>query len=111
MRFNILIAEDNAADVGLVREALRAHEVDCDLHVASDGSAAISFIREMDADPRSPLLDLVLVDMHLPKRDGEDILRCLRSTERYGQVPVVVMTGADSSIIEEKPTRHATKTR
>lgn len=107
MRYHVLIAEDNSADVGLVREALKAHSVDCDLHVASDGAAAISLILRLDSDSRAPLLNLVILDMHLPKRNGEEILKCLRSTERYAQVPVVVMTSSESPTVEETATRHA----
>lgn len=107
MRYEVLIAEDNSADVGLVREALKAHHVDCQLQVASDGEAAISLIRRLDADTRAPLLDLVIVDMHLPKRDGEEILKCLRSTERNAQVPVVIMTSSESPALEETATKHA----
>lgn len=107
MRYEVLIAEDNSADVGLVREALKTHQVDCLLQVASDGEAAISLIRRLDADSRAPLLDLVIVDMHLPKRDGEEILTCLRSTERNAQVPVVIMTSSESPALEEAATKHA----
>jgi CheY-like chemotaxis protein len=107
MRYQVLIAEDNSADVGLVREALKAHKVDCQLQVASDGAAAISLIERLDADPRAPLLDLLIMDMHLPKRDGEEILKCLRSTERYAQVPVLVMTSSESPALEETATKHA----
>lgn len=106
-RFEILIAEDNSADVGLVREALREHELDCVLHVVTDGASAIAFINGLDSDPESPELDCVLVDMHLPKRSGEDFLHSLRCTERNAQVPVIVMTGAHSTSIEEKAMKHA----
>ena len=92
----ILIAEDNAADLALVREALKEHHVECSLHVSNDGAKAIAFLNDLDADPKGPRLDLVLLDMHLPKRDGEDVLKALRSTDRYGQTPVIVMTASDS---------------
>jgi len=106
-RFEILVAEDNPADVRLVEEALKHHAVNCALHVVSDGEQAISFIDRLESDPKRFPLDLLLVDMHLPKYDGEEILRHLRSTERYAQTPVVVMTGADSIVVEEKAVKHA----
>jgi CheY-like chemotaxis protein len=106
-RFEILVAEDNPADVGLVREALKTHHVECALHVVSDGAQAIAFINRLDADPEASRLDLLLLDMHLPKHDGEDVLKCLRSTERYAQVPVIVMTGTVSPIVEKNATRYA----
>ncbi len=103
----ILLAEDNAADVGLVREALKEHGVDCGLHIVKDGAQAIAFLNQVDQDPKWPRLDLLLLDMHLPKHDGEDILKRLRSTERYAQTPVIVMTSSLSPHDERTAERHA----
>jgi CheY-like chemotaxis protein len=106
-KFEILLAEDNPADVGLVREALKEHDVACVLHVVGDGEQAITLLEGLDADSDELRLDLVLLDMHLPKHDGEDILKHLRSTERYAHTPVLVVTGSDSTLIEEKSVRDA----
>jgi CheY-like chemotaxis protein len=103
----ILVAEDNPADVTLVREALKRHDVDCTLHVSNDGAKAIAFLNALDRDPKLPRLDLVLLDMHLPKLDGEDILKRLRSTEHYGQTPVIVMTASDAPDDREKAEKNA----
>jgi len=103
----ILLAEDSEADVALVRRSLREGKVDHILHVAKDGAEAIAFIREADKNARAPGLDLLLLDMHLPRHDGEDILKCLRSTERYAQVPVVVMSSSDAPADREKAQKHA----
>jgi CheY-like chemotaxis protein len=105
--FQIVVAEDNSADVGLVREALKEHGINCSLHVLTDGAQAIAFIHSLDANPQDRPIDLLLLDMHLPKRDGDDILKCLRSTEHYAELPVIVMTGSDSSVFEEQATKHA----
>ena len=92
----ILLAEDNPADVGLVRAALREHEVDCHVRVIGDGEAALSFIDGLDQDPKLPCPDLLLLDLHLPKRDGLEILKHLRASGRCAQTPVVVLTSSDS---------------
>jgi DNA-binding response OmpR family regulator len=105
--FQILIAEDNPADVELVREALKAHNIDCVLHVLRDGEQALALLDHLDNDPNMPRVDLLILDMHLPKYDGEDILKRLRSTEHYAQTPVIVMTSISSSGIEAKATKHA----
>jgi two-component system, chemotaxis family, response regulator Rcp1 len=105
--YHILVAEDSAADVALVRITLQNQGLDHVLHVASDGEAAISFIAQADATPGAPGPDLVLLDMHLPKYDGEAILRHLRSSERYGQTPVVVMTSSDASTDHDVAEKHA----
>jgi CheY-like chemotaxis protein len=93
---HILLAEDNAADEVLVREALREHDVACDLHVVKDGAQAISFILHRDTHGETePRLDLLLLDMHLPRHDGADILRTLRSTEHHSQKPVIMMSSSE----------------
>jgi CheY-like chemotaxis protein len=91
----IVLAEDNPADVGLVREALRTHSVLCDLRVISDGEAVFDFIDRLDEETKSPCPDLILLDLHLPKRDGGEILNHLRSSGRCSQIPVIVMTSSD----------------
>jgi CheY-like chemotaxis protein len=92
----IVLAEDNPADLGLVKHALRAHQVECNLHVINDGEEVLSFINNLDLDSTIPCPDLLLLDRHLPKRDGREILKHLRPSERWGQTPVVVLTSSDS---------------
>jgi CheY-like chemotaxis protein len=105
--YQILLAEDSAADVGIVRIALRDQSLDHVLHVARDGEEAISFIQKADKERETPGPDLLLLDMHLPKYNGEEILKCLRSTERYGQIPVVVMTSYDAPADHDRAQKHA----
>ncbi len=105
--YQILLAEDSAADVGIVRIALRDQGLDHVLHVARDGEEAISFIKKADNDRKAPGPDLLLLDMHLPKYNGEEILQCLRSTEFYAQIPVVVMTSSDAPADHDRAQKHA----
>ena len=92
----IILAEDNPGDVGLVRYALRQHQVDCELRVLSDGEQVLTFIDLLDMDSGLPCPDLFLLDLHLPKRDGHEILQHLRASERCGQTPVVVLSASES---------------
>ena len=105
--FNILLAEDNAADVEMVRAALREHHVPYALEVVHDGAKAAEALRRWDDDPKAQSLDLCILDMHLPKCDGEGILNTLRSTEKYAQTPVIVMSGVHSPDVEKAATKHA----
>ena len=105
--YQILLAEDSAADVSIVRMALRVQGLDHILHVARDGEEAINFIQKADKDRKAPGPDLLLLDMHLPKYNGEEILKCLRSTERYAQIPVVVMTSSDAPADHDRAQKHA----
>lgn len=92
----IVLAEDNAADVVLVRQALHSHQIECDLRVIGDGEEAFAFIDRLDADGKIPCPDLLLLDLHLPRRNGDEILKRLRASERCAQTPVIVLTGSDS---------------
>jgi CheY-like chemotaxis protein len=106
-RFQIVVAEDNHADIALVREALKTHGVDSELVVISDGAEVIRYFRGLDLNSHSLAPDLILLDMHLPKYDGEEILSALRSTERIAQTPVVVMTSSQAPEFEKVAQKHA----
>ena len=103
----ILIAEDNPADVLLVREAFRQAALACSIVLVKDGEQAIDFIDALDQAGTSARLDIALLDMHLPKRDGVEILRRLRSTEFHAQTPVVVMTSSDAPADYQNAGKHA----
>jgi DNA-binding response OmpR family regulator len=105
--FEILIAEDNPADVLLVREALKEHGINYALHVFSDGAKMLAHIDQLDGNSAIPRFDLLILDMHLPKHDGEEILKRLRSTEHHAQSPVIVMTSVDSTTMAADAEQHA----
>src|SRR5438445_1754898 len=90
----VILAEDNPADVGLVREAFREHHIHCDLRVIPDGQEVLAYIDRLDADSKIPCPDLLLLDLSLPKYDGRQILKYLRASERCGCTPVVVLTSS-----------------
>lgn len=102
-----MLAEDNPADVLLVREALEDRGVNCDLHVIADGEEVVQFIQQVDSDRALNCPRLVLLDLHLPKRDGGEILKSLRASERCGQTPVVILTSSESPRDEANATRYA----
>jgi CheY-like chemotaxis protein len=105
--FEILIAEDNPADVALVREALKIHNIACVLHVLPDGEQALTMLDSLDRNPKRPRVDLLILDMHLPKYNGEDVLKRLRSSEHYAQTPVIVMAAYSAGWAEKKATEDA----
>jgi len=93
-RSQILMVEDNLADVRLVREALEEHGVQCELVVITDGERAIRFIQSLDAGD-TPLPDLAILDLNLPKKSGIDVLRQLRAGGRCSRIPVTVLSSSD----------------
>jgi two-component system, chemotaxis family, response regulator Rcp1 len=94
----ILVAEDNPADVYLLREALNRESVgrNVELMVVSDGEQALEYIQRLGSFGDAVIPDLVVLDLNLPKSDGSDVLRCIRQTPAYAGIPVVVLTSSDS---------------
>jgi two-component system, chemotaxis family, response regulator Rcp1 len=92
----ILLAEDNPADVYLIREALREHRVECDLRIADDGQQVIRLLSSAEMDPQTPRPALIILDLNLPRHDGIEILQHLRDRQALRDVPVVVLTSSDS---------------
>jgi chemotaxis family two-component system response regulator Rcp1 len=92
----ILLAEDNPADVYLIREALREHGVQAPLRVASDGREVLRLICPETPEGHVPSLSLIILDLNLPRHDGIEILEQLRGSALLAHVPVVVLTSSDS---------------
>jgi len=105
----IVLAEDNLADVMLVRLALERASLYCHLRILNDGAETIAFLENLDTNPNAGPIDLVLLDLNLPRRRGEEILKRLRSTENYAQTPVVVLTGSDAPSDHANAQKHAAR--
>lgn len=88
----ILLVEDNPADVGLTREALHDAKVANNLHVVGDGVEAMAFLRQQGKYANVPLPDLILLDLNLPKKDGRTVLAEIKADESLKRIPVVVLT-------------------
>jgi len=95
-KIRIFLAEDNPADVDLVREALREYEVEYELWLASDGQEAKRFIERMGTGPDSPCPDLIMVDLNLPLVSGHELIALFRKHPQCVQTPLIVVTSSDS---------------
>jgi two-component system, chemotaxis family, response regulator Rcp1 len=94
---NILLVEDNPADVRLTQEALKeAANATTRLHVAGDGAQALEFLRREGKHTGAPRPDLVLLDLNLPGVDGRQVLARMKSDPDLRRIPVVVLTTSPS---------------
>ena len=92
---HVLLAEDNPGDVLLIREALKGGGFEFDLVVQSDGERMLDYIDLIDRGERA-CPDVVLLDLNLPKRNGDVLLTRVRASPRCHQVPVIIVTSSDS---------------
>jgi CheY-like chemotaxis protein len=86
---NILLVEDDAVDVMNVRRAFEKNNIINPLHVASNGIDALQMLRsdQLPSDRR-----IVLLDLNMPRMNGLEFLRHVRSDPQLNLVPVVVLT-------------------
>ena len=94
-RRTILMADDDAEDCLLVRDALRETGRPCDLYFVRDGEELFDYLRHTGeyVDARSaPRPDLILLDLRMPRKDGRETLRELKTDPRLRHIPVVALT-------------------
>jgi CheY-like chemotaxis protein len=86
----ILLVEDNPMDVELTKRALARHKVANPVVVARDGEEALAYLPRWEAG--EPLPVVILLDLHLPKVDGLQVLSQIKSHPQFRTIPVVVLT-------------------
>ena len=93
----ILLIEDNPDDVSLTLSALKKGKVSNKVHVLKDGSEALDFIFGQGAYAHrreGEHVQLILLDLNLPKIHGLDVLRKIKTDERTKSIPVIIMTAS-----------------
>ena len=89
---NILLVEDNPAEVRLTQEVLREARVPNKLMVARDGEEALEYLRRPQFTADAPRPDIILLDLNLPRRNGWDLLHEIKGDPNLRRIPVVVLT-------------------
>ncbi len=88
----ILLVEDNPADVRLTKEAFKDAKIVNNVHVARDGVEAMDFLRRSCTHSEVPVPDLILLDLNLPRKDGREVLKEIKTDDCLKRIPVVVLT-------------------
>ena len=94
----VLLVEDKKADQRLVTRALQNAKIKTDLHIVDDGEAALQYLNRQLAysdSSSSPRPDLILLDMNLPRVDGKQVLKEVRSNPDIKDIPIVMLTTSD----------------
>jgi CheY-like chemotaxis protein len=92
----ILLVEDDPGDVLMTREALEYHKVRNALHVVSDGVEALQFVRREAPYENAPRPGLILLDLNLPRKNGQEVLAELKQSPDLCTIPVVVLTTSEA---------------
>jgi CheY-like chemotaxis protein len=90
---HILLVEDNPLDADLIRRALEKSDPNLRLEIARDGEEAIAFLKRWEAGSTPPVF--IMLDLKLPKVDGLEVLRIIKSSQRFRILPIVVLTSSN----------------
>jgi chemotaxis family two-component system response regulator Rcp1 len=90
----ILLIEDDASDIEIIRQSFEGGPVPTRVSVVRDGEEALCFLRKKDqfADAKRP--DLILLDLNLPKKDGRELLDTIKQDPIFKIIPVIIITSS-----------------
>ncbi|MDB6137420.1 MAG: hypothetical protein JWO94_492 [Verrucomicrobiaceae bacterium] len=92
----ILMAEDNPTDVMITKEGLLLSKMHNILHVVDDGVEAMEFLHQRGKYANAPRPDLVLLDLNMPRKNGQEVLAEIKGSDHLKSIPVVVLTTSQS---------------
>lgn len=93
----VLVVEDNRADVFLVQRAIELRKLAVRVLVLDDGEEACRYFAQAETDPNTPCPAAVLLDLNLPRRSGQDVLRQIKTGGKCTGVPVVILTSSNAA--------------
>ncbi len=93
----VLLVEDDAADVRLTEEALKASRFSLKLEAVDDGEKAIRYLRREGEYRAKQRPDLIVLDLNLPRKDGREVLLEIKHDEDLKKIPVVVLTTSNAA--------------
>jgi CheY-like chemotaxis protein len=88
----VLVADDSEIDRYLLRRAFARARVDVSLHFVADGEELLEYLA---GDRAAVPVDLVLLDLQMPRLGGREALRAIRAREELDGLPVIVLTADD----------------
>ncbi|HRF43293.1 MAG TPA: response regulator [Candidatus Competibacteraceae bacterium] len=89
---SILLVEDSPADARLTCEALKDGKVANRIHIVDDGIKALAFLRRLPPYEHAPPVDIILLDLNMPRMDGRTVLAEIKADPVLKVIPVVILT-------------------
>ena len=93
---SILLVEDNPGDLRLAQEVFKEGKLCSNLMTVKDGVEAMSYLRKEGQYSDAAKPDLILLDLNLPKKSGQEVLKEIKNDREFGQIPVIILTSSKS---------------
>ena len=92
----ILLVEDNPGDIRLTKESFKEGKLSNRLSVVTDGGQALAYLRREGPFANALRPDIILLDLNLPVKNGQQVLAEIKKDERLKNIPVIVLTTSKS---------------
>ncbi len=93
----ILLVDDNPADVDLTIETLAQSARALHVSAVSDGGEAMSWLRRQGRHRDAPQPDLVILDLNLPRKSGREVLAEIKTDSELRRIPIIVFTSSEAA--------------
>ena len=90
----MLVADDDEDDQVLMQEAIKESKINVNLHFVEDGEELLHYLKRQGkySESKFPRPSLILLDLNMPKKDGREVLKEIKSNDELRQIPVVIFT-------------------
>ena len=89
---NILLVEDNLADIRLITETLKSFKTPINIYCVKDGVEAISFLNRRGANEKSIKPDIIILDLNLPNKNGFEVLKEIKEDNELKNIPTIILS-------------------
>lgn len=93
----ILLVDDDEADIMLTEESLRDSKIHVSLNTVNDGIAALQYLKQEARYAQAARPDIILLDLNMPKKDGRETLTEIKADAKLRNIPVVVLTTSEDA--------------
>lgn len=91
---NILLIEDNDADIIWVKKSFREAKLNNSLAIVNDGEQALAYLFKEDGYKEAVKPDLILLDLNMPKIEGRNVLKVIKAEDHLKDIPVIILSGS-----------------
>ncbi len=93
---NILLIEDNDADIIWLKKCFKDAKLDNYLAVVNDGEQALAYLFKEEGYKDAITPDLILLDLNMPKIEGRNVLKIIKAEEHLRNIPVIILSGSQA---------------
>lgn len=97
-----MIVEDNSADVYLLKEALETAQIDFKAVVFEDGESAFKYVDGEGRFNAEPPLDVAILGLNVPKRNGSEVLARIRGNPNLRLIPIVILSSSPKQVMHDQ---------